>query len=96
MFHFVITLSDAIGFGIILFILISFVICASIELIINTYKSKSKKYHNCFKCKNYILSDVAGAGDRCWYRCKYKQEEDSYSMNDNVHYEKCSKYEEEK
>lgn len=72
---------------IILEIIIIIIIIAYIKEKID---SKFKK--NCFTCKYYKLSNVAGFGDVCWYKCEKNNVEDRHSMNDRIHYVKCNNY----
>ncbi len=78
-------------FPIILAIVITLIVL--IPQIVCKISNKFKK--NCFNCKHYKLSNVASAGDTCWYRCSKTQKENMHSMNDKEHFEKCSEYKEE-
>lgn len=79
----IINLKDIIVFTILIVILLVYIFIEIIKSIGNKFKK------NCFKCKYYELDDVAGFGDRCWYRCKKKNKKNAHSMNDKEHFEKC-------
>lgn len=88
----VITIGDIIGIiiGIIIITVLALMLIKAI--IIDIYFKKSKKWKNCYECENYHLKDVAGAGDRCWYKCKIHNYEDAHSMNDCTMYRKCKNF----
>ena len=92
---FVLDLGQTIKVIIVLIIVIICLLEIIIKSIIDFIKIKSGKYKNCFKCKNYKLEGVASAGDCCWYKCKYKDDNDTHSMNDWEYYCKCDKFEKE-
>lgn len=92
----VITISEIIGIGI-LALLFLLVIILFIYAIIDSWIDKHFR-KNCYKCKYWKLSNVAGFGDKCWYKCNKNclKEEISQGMNDREYYVKCNKFEEEK
>lgn len=77
---------------IIAFVIIGIAIVGSIVIgIINRIKKIGKK--NCYKCKHYDLYDVASCGDSYRYKCnKHNRIDDSVSMNEEEHYERCENY----
>ena len=51
-----------------------------------------KTHHNCFDCEYYKLHNVAGAGDKCWFKCYKFDRIDDHSMNDNEQWKRCKYY----
>lgn len=76
----------------ILFILTIFIYV--IYLIVSAIINRLFK-HNCYDCKYYKLDNVAGAGDRCWYKCAKLNRVDAHSFNDKINYKKCKYFEED-
>lgn len=89
----VITLSEIIHYAIIGLIIIGFILACVISYIINTYKEKSKKWHNCFECKHYYCRDVASFGGISYDKCEITGIEDRHDFNDSVEYRKCKNFE---
>lgn len=84
----IISIEDIISIILILF----FIISLFILFIINLYKEKSKKWHNCFECKNYYCRDVSSFGGYRYDKCKITEVEDTHNFNDEVEYRKCKSF----
>lgn len=88
----IITIGDiiSISFGIIflLFLILFFIFSFSINL----YKQKSKKWLNCFECKNYYCSGVSSVGGYSYDKCKITGNEDTHKFNEDVEYRKCKNF----
>lgn len=86
-----ITAGDLVGIVFLLLILVLLIVGSIIHVIVDTFRKIGKK--NCYECKYYVLDDVAGAGDCCWYRCKkHNRRDNGVSMNTREHYEKCKDF----
>lgn len=87
----IITLSELIWLGLLVF----FIIYITISYIIEKYQEKSKKWKDCGKCKFYYLKKVASCGDCCWYGCKLKNDiNDIVDGGNGIKYRKCNDYKE--
>ena len=88
----VITLGDVIGIILGSIIVKSFILFFVISYITNKYKEKSKKWHNCFDCKNYYCRDISSVGGISYDKCKITGIEDIHEFNDDIEYRKCKDF----
>lgn len=86
----IITLTDILRISIFVLFIAVFIIGFVISIILNTYKEKSKKWHDCTKCKNHYFRDTPD-----WYSCKKNLYDGSHHHNDVV-WTKCKEFEEDK
>lgn len=90
----VVTLSELIKVLILGIVIIGFILCFAITYILNTYKEKSKKWHDCTKCKYHYLYDTPKlGGDECRYRCE-KGYYDDWHKHNNIIWTKCKEFQE--
>lgn len=88
----VVTLSELIKVCIISIIIISFILYLIITCILNTYKEKSKKWHDCTKCKYHHLYDTPKlGGNSCRYKCEKGYYDEWHEHNDII-WTKCKEF----
>lgn len=92
----IITLSDIIGIILVVGFIAFLIIACIVSVIVDTYKEKSKKWHNCYECKNHYLKGVSSVGGYSYWKCQVTDEEVTEEPNQSyTQYRKCDKFESE-
>lgn len=82
----VITLSDIIGIGIFVLFIITIILYIIVSILINKYRTKSKKWHDCTECVYHKMRTTPN-----WYECKKGLYDGSHEINDIV-WTKCKEF----
>ena len=88
------TISEIIGLCILTIFILAFIIFVTYAIIKSWFDRHFRQ--NCYKCKYWKLSNVAGSGGICWYRCQKNclKQEIRQEFNDNEYYTKCKEFKE--
>lgn len=88
----VVTVSELIEMIVVAIAVLGIVISILIYFILGWFNKHFRQ--NCYKCKNWKLTDVASFGNRCCYTCEKQNKAFAQDMNDKERYVKCADYQE--